>query len=120
MKVELVYQILFLGQDKGPTNTGIRLTPQVATGLTVALIPLRKREYQLPLSLCHHSATSLISQIHHIMPSMKFQSLLIAGACLASTASAQIDPQLVGTWSTKSSKVITGPVRTILGEKGTD
>ncbi|EPE31300.1 hypothetical protein GLAREA_12603 [Glarea lozoyensis ATCC 20868] len=43
------------------------------------------------------------------MPSMTLQSLLIAGVCLASTASAQIDPQLVGTWSTKSAKVLTGP-----------
>ncbi|KAG9234959.1 chaperone for protein-folding within the ER, fungal-domain-containing protein [Amylocarpus encephaloides] len=43
------------------------------------------------------------------MPSFIIQSLLIAGASVVSTASAAIDPQLVGTWSTKSAKVFTGP-----------
>lgn len=40
------------------------------------------------------------------------RSLLLAG--LASTATAQIDNQLVGTWSTKSAKVLTGPVCSFL------
>ncbi|CAG8952475.1 hypothetical protein HYALB_00004473 [Hymenoscyphus albidus] len=43
------------------------------------------------------------------MPSLSLPSLLIAGAFLATSASAAIDPQLVGTWSSKSAKVITGP-----------
>lgn len=34
----------------------------------------------------------------------------VAVAALASTISAQFDPQLTGTWSTKSNKVFTGPV----------
>ncbi|RDW79697.1 protein ROT1 [Coleophoma cylindrospora] len=43
------------------------------------------------------------------MPS-SIQSLLFAGACLLTTASAAtLDAQLVGTWSTKSAKVFTGP-----------
>ncbi|KAF4630559.1 hypothetical protein G7Y89_g7576 [Cudoniella acicularis] len=42
------------------------------------------------------------------MPSFAIQSLLIAGAFLAGSSSA-IDAQLVGTWSTKSAKVLTGP-----------
>ncbi|KUJ10341.1 uncharacterized protein LY89DRAFT_689620 [Mollisia scopiformis] len=42
------------------------------------------------------------------MASFSLQSLLIAGACLASSATA-INTQLVGTWSTKSAKVLTGP-----------
>jgi len=43
------------------------------------------------------------------MPSFSLQSLLLAGACLICTTAAQIDKQLVGTWSTKSAKVLTGP-----------
>ncbi|KAE8450518.1 Reversal of tor2 lethality [Mollisiaceae sp. DMI_Dod_QoI] len=42
------------------------------------------------------------------MASFSLQSLLIAGACLATSVGA-INPQLVGTWSTKSAKVLTGP-----------
>jgi len=37
------------------------------------------------------------------------KSLLLAGAYLICTTTAQIDTQLVGTWSTKSAKVLTGP-----------
>jgi len=38
---------------------------------------------------------------------------LLASFCLglAAVASAQYDPAIVGTWSSKSKKVITGPVR---------
>ncbi|KAH8656205.1 chaperone for protein-folding within the ER, fungal-domain-containing protein [Tricladium varicosporioides] len=44
------------------------------------------------------------------MPSITLQSLLIAGASLfTSVSAATIDSQLVGTWSTKSGKVLTGP-----------
>ncbi|TVY39012.1 Protein rot1 [Lachnellula occidentalis] len=43
------------------------------------------------------------------MASLSLPSLLLAGACLVSSATAAIDKQLVGTWSTKSGKVITGP-----------
>ncbi|PVH86060.1 hypothetical protein DL98DRAFT_450865 [Cadophora sp. DSE1049] len=39
--------------------------------------------------------------------SLSLHSLLIAGACLISSASA-LNAQLVGTWSTKSAKVLTG------------
>ncbi|KAH7383668.1 chaperone for protein-folding within the ER, fungal-domain-containing protein [Cadophora sp. MPI-SDFR-AT-0126] len=42
------------------------------------------------------------------MSSLSLHSLLIAGACLISSASA-LNAQLVGTWSTKSAKVLTGP-----------
>lgn len=50
------------------------------------------------------------------MPSITLQSLLIAGASLlTSVSAATIDTQLVGTWSTKSAKVLTGPVCSILG-----
>ncbi|KAI9054736.1 hypothetical protein LZ554_001887 [Drepanopeziza brunnea f. sp. 'monogermtubi'] len=42
------------------------------------------------------------------MQSLSLQSLLVAGACLASAASA-LNTKLVGTWSTKSAKVLTGP-----------
>jgi len=42
------------------------------------------------------------------MAPLSIQSLLAAGACLISTTSA-INTQLVGTWSTKSAKVLTGP-----------
>lgn len=42
--------------------------------------------------------------------SLSLQSLLIAGAALASVATALLDPSLTGTWTTKSRKVITGPV----------
>ncbi|KAH8597230.1 chaperone for protein-folding within the ER, fungal-domain-containing protein [Bisporella sp. PMI_857] len=43
------------------------------------------------------------------MASLTFQSLLLAGAYITLTTAAQIDTQLVGTWSTKSGKVLTGP-----------
>ncbi|KAL2061804.1 hypothetical protein VTL71DRAFT_7182 [Oculimacula yallundae] len=42
------------------------------------------------------------------MSPVSLHSLLIAGACLASTATA-LNAKLVGTWSTKSAKVLTGP-----------
>ncbi|CZT43794.1 probable Protein rot1 [Rhynchosporium secalis] len=42
------------------------------------------------------------------MAPVSFHSLFIAGACLASTATA-LNAKLVGTWSTKSAKVLTGP-----------
>ena len=45
------------------------------------------------------------------MAFFNFQTFLLAGAYLTSAASAlTIDTQLVGTWSTKSGKVLTGPV----------
>ena len=40
---------------------------------------------------------------------------LFAGTSLFSVASAQGDPKLTGTWSTKSNKVFTGPVSTTFG-----
>jgi len=43
------------------------------------------------------------------MASLSLHSLLAAGACLVSSASA-INAALVGTWSTKSAKVLTGSV----------
>ncbi|KAK2630447.1 hypothetical protein QTJ16_001267 [Diplocarpon rosae] len=42
------------------------------------------------------------------MVSLNLQSLLIVGACLTNSASA-LNAQLVGTWTTKSAKVLTGP-----------
>lgn len=39
------------------------------------------------------------------------QSLLALSFGLATLVHAQYDPKLVGTWTTKSKKVITGPVR---------
>ncbi|KAJ5052149.1 uncharacterized protein L3040_001908 [Drepanopeziza brunnea f. sp. 'multigermtubi'] len=42
------------------------------------------------------------------MQSLSLKSLLVVGACLASAASA-LNTKLVGTWSTKSAKVLTGP-----------
>lgn len=42
--------------------------------------------------------------------SLSLRSLLIVGAALASVAIAQVDPDLTGTWTTKSWKVLTGPV----------
>ncbi|KAK0128899.1 Reversal of tor2 lethality [Cadophora gregata] len=41
------------------------------------------------------------------MSSLSLHSLLIAGVCIISSASA-LDTKLVGTWSTKSAKVLTG------------
>jgi len=43
---------------------------------------------------------------------MSLRTLIVAGLCLNGYVNAQIDPQLTGTWSTKSAKVFTGPVRT--------
>ena len=43
--------------------------------------------------------------------SHSLRSVLIAGAVLTSITVAQFDPQLTGTWSTKSNTVFTGPVR---------
>jgi len=40
------------------------------------------------------------------------RSLLTLGAVLVSFVSAQVDPKLTGTWTTKSRKVVTGPVGT--------
>lgn len=37
-------------------------------------------------------------------------SLLLGAAALVSLAVAQVDPELTGTWTTKSRKVFTGPV----------
>jgi hypothetical protein len=51
------------------------------------------------------------------MASLSLQSLLVASACLIISTSA-INADLVGTWSTKSAKVLTGPVRSILGTRG--
>jgi hypothetical protein len=39
--------------------------------------------------------------------------LLLLGLILVGETVGQYDPNLVGTWSTKSAKVITGPVRTL-------
>ena len=36
---------------------------------------------------------------------------LLGGATLVSLVTAQVDTQLTGTWTTKSRKVFTGPVR---------
>lgn len=45
------------------------------------------------------------------MASPSLKSLLAATAYLISTVTAvAIDPQLVGTWTTKSAQVLTGPV----------
>ena len=46
--------------------------------------------------------------------SLSIRTLLIAGALLLSTVSSQGVPQLTGTWTTKSRKVVTGPVGTLL------
>ncbi|KAG0649217.1 rot1 [Hyphodiscus hymeniophilus] len=43
------------------------------------------------------------------MAHFTLHSLLLAGAYLIGTTNAQLDHQLVGTWSTKSAKVLTGP-----------
>lgn len=43
---------------------------------------------------------------------LTLRSLLFGGAAFASLATAQLDAQLTGTWTTKSRKVFTGPVRT--------
>jgi hypothetical protein len=43
------------------------------------------------------------------MVTRSLQSILAVVACLISAVTA-INPQLVGTWSTKSAKVLTGPV----------
>lgn len=45
-----------------------------------------------------------------IFMSLSLRSWLIVGAALASVAIAQVDPDLTGTWTTKSRKVLTGPV----------
>ena len=42
--------------------------------------------------------------------SMSLRRLLAVGVALASLATAQFDPDLTGTWTTKSRKVLTGPV----------
>lgn len=42
---------------------------------------------------------------------LPLKSLILGGATLASLVAAQIDTQLTGTWTTKSRKVFTGPVR---------
>ena len=44
---------------------------------------------------------------------LSIRTLLIAGAVLASTVTSQVVPGLTGTWTTKSRKVITGPVSTL-------
>ncbi|RQM07950.1 hypothetical protein DH86_00000828 [Scytalidium sp. 3C] len=43
------------------------------------------------------------------MMQLSLNLLLVASASLIATSYAQIDPQLVGTWSTKSGAVLTGP-----------
>jgi hypothetical protein len=48
--------------------------------------------------------------IRTTMAPHSLQSLLLAGTYLICSTTAQIDTQLVGTWSTKSAKVLTGPV----------
>ena len=45
--------------------------------------------------------------------SLSIKSLFLAGALLASTVTSQVVPGLTGTWTTKSRKVITGPVGTL-------
>ncbi|KAL8812778.1 MAG: hypothetical protein Q9200_000787 [Gallowayella weberi] len=40
---------------------------------------------------------------------LNYNPLLVGGAALASLVNAQADPQLTGTWTTKSRKVFTGP-----------
>ncbi|KAI9839228.1 MAG: Reversal of tor2 lethality [Sarea resinae] len=42
-------------------------------------------------------------------PLISFKGVLVACAVLLATVSAQTDSQLVGTWTTKSRKVLTGP-----------
>ena len=42
--------------------------------------------------------------------------LLFSYVALFTITAAQIDPGLIGTWTTKSRKVLTGPVRTLPGD----
>ncbi len=54
--------------------------------------------------------------IYSTQPSLmilSLRSLLAAGVVLVPLIAAQADPQLTGTWTTKSRKVVTGPVRPI-------
>lgn len=44
---------------------------------------------------------------------LTLESLLLGGSALASLVAAQVDTQLTGTWTTKSRKVFTGPVRAV-------
>ncbi|TVY80345.1 Protein rot1, partial [Lachnellula suecica] len=65
---------------------------------------------RLLLATTSNSTTTFAQQHHATMASLSLQSLVLAGAYLASSVAADtIDAQLVGTWSTKSAKVITGP-----------
>jgi hypothetical protein len=70
--------------------------------------PLRDPRDPIPNKSCLNLRNTPTQQ-HSTMASV-LQSLLLVGALLSSTASAQIPSSLVGTWSTKSGKVLTGPV----------
>lgn len=45
---------------------------------------------------------------------LNLNSLVLCGVALAPLVVAQVDPLLTGTWTTKSRKVFTGPVCTLL------
>jgi hypothetical protein len=70
--------------------------------------PLRDPRDPIPNKSCLNLRNTPTQQ-HSTMASV-LQSLLLVAALLSSTASAQIPSSLVGTWSTKSGKVLTGPV----------
>jgi len=63
------------------------------------------------VSIIQHPATRAISYITPMI--LLLRPLLVAGAVLVPLIAAQADPQLTGTWTTKSRKVVTGPVRSI-------
>lgn len=69
------------------------------------------KSWSIPSKQPTHSFTTTT------MASLSLQSLLVASAYLFTSSSA-INANLVGTWSTKSAKVLTGPVRSILGIMG--
>lgn len=58
-------------------------------------------------SICNHHSNTFAQQL--TMASLSLHSLLLTSAYLLSPVFA-IDAQLAGTWSTKSAKVLTGPV----------
>ena len=83
----------------GPRDVSILTHPSVTLSLTVPLDDLL--DFLFPLPLFFSPAEMRVPR----------QSLSWWAIGLVVGCSGQVDPQLTGTWSTKSNKVFTGPVR---------
>jgi hypothetical protein len=95
--------------------------PQPPRQRTESVFHIRVREGRIETTtqtaiFCHYSSILLqyTSRTRHATMILSIQpALVLSLAFAASLVRAQYDAKLVGTWTTKSKKVMTGPVRSL-------